>query len=212
LKGLLTQKFPEQDFDNQPEPEPDFKPELNQTPTPFPRKEPKMPSVNQFYGSGETLREADLAGRDVTVTIANVLFREFDDGNKIELQFSETDKKLILNVTNARTIADMYGDNTDGWAGRPITLFPTTTDFSGKRVACIRIREAVQQLQPQTAMAGAPLQQPQQFAPQPPQQVIPQQVPQQYGQSPVQQAMPAQQPPQQAPQGHPAALEDEIPF
>lgn len=99
-----------------------------------------MPSVNEFYGSGETLKAADLQGRDCPVTISQIQFREFDDGNKIELSFNGTDKKLILNKTNAQTIADLLGDETNNWVGQQITLFPTQTDYNGRQVACIRVR------------------------------------------------------------------------
>ena len=44
------------------------------------------------------------------------------------------------NRTNARTIAELYGPETNDWRGRHITLFPTTTDFRGASVDCIRVR------------------------------------------------------------------------
>jgi len=50
-------------------------------------------------------------------------------------------KKLACNKTNAASIKGMYGRNTDGWIGKSITLYPTTTTVgSEKGVPCIRIR------------------------------------------------------------------------
>ena len=47
---------------------------------------------------------------------------------------------LALNKTNAKTIAQLYGTNPTKWAGKLITLYPTTTDVAGRTEDCIRIR------------------------------------------------------------------------
>ena len=49
------------------------------------------------------------------------------------------EQRLTLNTTNARTLAELFGDDSDGWAGKQIVLFASTTDFSGKQVGCLRI-------------------------------------------------------------------------
>ena len=46
----------------------------------------------------------------------------------------------MLNKTNANTIADIFGEETDNWYGHPIEVYPSETDYQGKRVACIRVR------------------------------------------------------------------------
>ena len=43
--------------------------------------------------------------------------------------FDGTDKGLVLNKTNLNTIARLYGDDTDLWIGKPITLFATEVQF-----------------------------------------------------------------------------------
>lgn len=86
---------------------------------------------------------ADLQGREVEVTIANVVMEAMDTNtgeHKPCAYFHGTPKGLVLNKTNANTIADAYGDDTDQWIGHPITLFPSMTDFAGKQVACIRVK------------------------------------------------------------------------
>ena len=50
------------------------------------------------------------------------------------------DLPLLLNKTNAKTIAQLYGNRPTAWAGKLITLYPTTTEAFGKTEDCIRIR------------------------------------------------------------------------
>ncbi len=52
---------------------------------------------------------------------------------------------MICNKTNSKTIAAMYGNYVEQWAGKRITLFVATTrspDGTGD-VPCIRIRPIV---------------------------------------------------------------------
>ena len=54
--------------------------------------------------------------------------------------FEELEKGLVLNKTNGKTIAAMYGNDTDDWAGKPITLYATEVNFQGTMTPCVRIR------------------------------------------------------------------------
>ena len=94
--------------------------------------------LNDIFSS-DSLKATDLRS-ETPVTIESCEVKDFDDGSKIILRFVGADKSLICNKTNARTIADMYGTNTDGWVGKVITLFPTQTDYNGRQVACIRVK------------------------------------------------------------------------
>ena len=90
------------------------------------------------------IRAADLQCRDITLTIARFSSEEevANDGTtKPVIFFHGTEKGLVLNVVNADTIAAIAGEETDVWIGQQITLYPTKTDFGGKRVDCIRIRD-----------------------------------------------------------------------
>jgi len=91
---------------------------------------------------GSYLKAADLRGQDVKVVIENVTTDEIGGEPKLVVHFRGKDRGLVLNKTNAYTIAQQHGDETDGWSGREITLFPSQTDFQGKQVACIRVRLA----------------------------------------------------------------------
>ena len=89
------------------------------------------------------IRAVDLQGRDITLTIARFSPEEVvakDGSKKPVIFFHGTEKGLVLNVVNGDTIDEMAGD-TDNWPGQKITVYATKTDFGGKRVDCIRIRE-----------------------------------------------------------------------
>jgi hypothetical protein len=88
----------------------------------------------------------DLDGRERIVTITKVVpgavggHQGRKKSNKAILHVRELDKPLVCNVTNARTIAGLYGADTRTWVGKRITLYPTTTQFGPDTVDCIRVR------------------------------------------------------------------------
>lgn len=96
----------------------------------------------------EHLGAWDLQGRDVTVTIEDVKGGVLigEGGKKAKkpiLKFVKKEKTMACNVTNARTIAGMYGNDVNGWKGKRITIYPTITQFGGKEMECIRVRPTV---------------------------------------------------------------------
>jgi hypothetical protein len=90
------------------------------------------------------LKESDLKGREVTVTIRSVEMEDVGTDSSPEekpvLHFNGKEKGLVLNRTNAGAIAAEYGDEMDDWAGKKVIIYPTTTPFKGKTVPCLRIR------------------------------------------------------------------------
>lgn len=86
-----------------------------------------------------------LEPRQVTITKVEMDNVGDDSGNKPVAYFNEEAKGLVLNVTNARQIAKLYGDETESWTGKAITIFATTTDFRGDIVDCIRVRPPADQ-------------------------------------------------------------------
>lgn len=103
---------------------------------------------DQLMHPTDYLAAVELKGRDVTLTIATVQFEDLQmQGGKKErkpvLSFNGTKKKLVVNKTNADSIAQMYGTKADEWPGKRITLYPTMTMVGRKQEPCIRVRETV---------------------------------------------------------------------
>ena len=96
----------------------------------------------------EYLGAWDLKGRDVTVTIRDVKAGTVsgDAGRKSSkalLYFEKAEKAMVCNITNARTVAAMYGVDTSKWIGKRVTLYATTTQMGPETKDCIRIRPTV---------------------------------------------------------------------
>jgi hypothetical protein len=91
----------------------------------------------------------DLQGKDRTVTIERVVGKELtaNGGRKSKkpvIYFKGAEKGFALNKTNGKVIAALYGPNTEQWAGKKITLYPTKTTFGSEEMDCIRVRPTVQ--------------------------------------------------------------------
>jgi hypothetical protein len=96
----------------------------------------------------EYLGAWDLKGRDVTVTIREVRSGKVkgDAGRssaKAIIFFKGAEKGMVCNITNARTIAGLYGTDTEKWVGKKVILWPTVTEMAGETKDCIRIRPTV---------------------------------------------------------------------
>jgi hypothetical protein len=106
-----------------------------------------MATTADFFPSNY-LKASDLAGKERQLTISHIETRTFDNDTKRKpvALFKETGSKgLVLNKTNFVTLAAIHGDNTDGWAGKPITIYPDFTSYQGKPIETIRIRRATAQ-------------------------------------------------------------------
>lgn len=115
------------------------------------REENSM-NINEVYpDTSSSLKAEDLKGSRVKVQIASVKVQEFENdgkkGNKLVLSFVGKEKTLVLNKTNANSIAKMFGPDTDNWIDGTIQIYPTTTTFGDKKdVPCIRVYEEPPQL------------------------------------------------------------------
>ena len=94
--------------------------------------------IDQLYPS-RFLRCADLNGRPRRVTISGLKSEDVGGEQKNVLAFTD-ETLLILNKTNARSIAKLYGVETRGWSGKDIVLVPAQVDFRGDIVDAIRVR------------------------------------------------------------------------
>lgn len=84
------------------------------------------------------------AGGEMELTIFTVEIKEFDGENGKErkpiIVFAEDNKRMVCNKTNGNILAEMFGDNTDQWLNKKITLIVQEVDFAGKRTPAIRIK------------------------------------------------------------------------
>lgn len=99
--------------------------------------------INPDYIGAYSLNE----GEDLTVKINFVQVEEITgSGGKKEhctVAHLVNEKPMILNVTNSKTIAKLYGPYIEDWQGKLITLFASTTRLAGETVECLRIRPSV---------------------------------------------------------------------
>lgn len=113
------------------------------------------------------IRAADLDGRPYTLTISGVQMEDLerDDGSErsaATVTFKEAKRQLVLNRTNALCIAAMFGDDTDGWLGKRITLYPERdTSPVNETGWCIRVKGSPDLSAPVTATIRLPRRKPQ---------------------------------------------------
>lgn len=84
-------------------------------------------------------------GKDVVVVIdhcegAKIKGTTGEEKKAPVLYFQGKKKAMVLNATNSKTIAKLYGRHIEKWAGKPVALYGTRTLAFGEEVECIRIR------------------------------------------------------------------------
>lgn len=93
------------------------------------------------------VKAGDLNGRAVTLTIKELKIEKMGHGAEEErkpvLYFDKATKGLVLNRTNAMIIAGLYGNETDDWRGKRITIYPTKVRAFGAMHDAIRVREEI---------------------------------------------------------------------
>lgn len=119
-------------------------------------------NVNALFPS-KFVAASDLLAQDCTVTIAAIKKEPVgqDEEERPVLYFAGYTKGMVLNRTNAKRISTFYGQEVEGWIGKPITLYPSETEFAGETVPCIRVRQTP------PAVAAVPVAAVQQPIPQP---------------------------------------------
>jgi len=104
-----------------------------------------------YFGAWSLLDPKTGKAREVVVEIEkaqseNLKTAQTPKGKrKLVLRLKGQAKGLVINSTNAITIASMYGDNTDGWAGKKIALYvgQARNPQDGSMVPAIRVRPKV---------------------------------------------------------------------
>lgn len=89
--------------------------------------------------SGSYFKAADFT-TPRTFVIESVAEATFDEGSKPAIKFRGETQQLVLNRTNAFTMAHALGDDTDSWRGHQIQVFSVPTFFQGKQVKGICVQ------------------------------------------------------------------------
>ena len=117
------------------------------------QKETKMTTKRTLKNAAELfpsafIKVADIeaAGGEVTLRIAGLDLETFEDPKTKEkeekpiLLFSDAEKSLILNKTNARVLTARFGNDLESWTGKEITLIVATVESFGEMVPAIRVK------------------------------------------------------------------------
>ena len=89
------------------------------------------------------LAASDLNGETLKVTISGYRMFRFPDQDKdrLILGFSDNDKELVCNITNANMIVEVLGtDDMDAWIDKPIVLKSERVPFGGKITDALRVQ------------------------------------------------------------------------
>lgn len=91
----------------------------------------------------EALDLGDKIGDERVFVISGVEVREVgsDRVRKGVVLFKDFERGFVLNKTNSRTIAALFGSDTKEWVGKRIALYRSETAFQGKTVPCVRVRD-----------------------------------------------------------------------
>jgi hypothetical protein len=97
--------------------------------------------ISQAYPS-KYLKSDDLGDKTVRVVMDFVEVQDVGDGEfKPVLYFQGKDRGMVLNLTNANTIAAVYGDETADWKGQELVIYvDRNVMFGAKRTGGLRVR------------------------------------------------------------------------
>jgi hypothetical protein len=91
------------------------------------------------------VKAADLMGREITKTIKTVKLEELEgvDGTKkakVIVYFSDSQKMWVVPRTCGEALRAMFGEETEKWAGKRVTLFSKKVDSFGEEVDAVRVK------------------------------------------------------------------------
>ena len=103
-----------------------------------------MANINDAFPSNY-LKVSDLKGSQPVVVIDRVEFEPVGRQREMKpiLYFAGKEKGIVLNKTNANTVAHLAGTpETTEWTGVRIRLYSTHVEFQGETVEAIRVKAA----------------------------------------------------------------------
>lgn len=109
---------------------------------------------SKYVGAWDFMNEEGVP-REGVVTIDKVekgeVVSQSGKARKPVIWFKGKEKPFVCNVTNAKTIARMYGNDPREWEGKSITLYVGEANNQGETVPALRVRPT-----PPRAAVGKP--------------------------------------------------------
>jgi hypothetical protein len=106
------------------------------------------------------LKAADFGDQEKKFRIKSVTPEELgvgkDKETKLVVWFTNDEHGLVLNRTNNRTLRAAYGDDTAGWVGKVIAIFPMMVDVRGKLTPALRVRIPPPKKKPEATATASP--------------------------------------------------------
>lgn len=117
-----------------------------------------MPKLGDLFPSNY-LKSSDFSEEEDTIyTIKELKSQTLGQGKDAEdkyvMYFDEVTKGMVLNKTNAKVIATLYGDDTDDWEGKKIALYLTEVEFNGETMLGIRVRKRTPKIKSESKAAA----------------------------------------------------------
>ena len=92
---------------------------------------------------GKFLKAADVKETPLIAVISYVEKEKVGQGSdqkeKPVMYFQDADKPMVVNSTNWDTLAEAYGEDSDGWSGCKIKVYSAPTQYQGKRTEGLRV-------------------------------------------------------------------------
>ena len=96
-------------------------------------------NLDDFFPT-KYMKAAELNGQIHTLNVSHIEAAEVGGEQKPIVHFSDTDKLLVLNKTNALVIAKRHGTDMATWKNFPLEVYPENVTFKGSIVEAIRVR------------------------------------------------------------------------
>ena len=114
------------------------------------------PSKSMLLGSHNLNDGEELVAKIQTVSIEAIKDKNGKDEEVAILRFYNA-PPMVLNITNSRAIACLYGDLYEHWIDKSIQLFATEVRSFGSTVTALRVREAIPKTDEDTSQLEASL-------------------------------------------------------
>jgi hypothetical protein len=90
---------------------------------------------------GKFFRAEDVQAPVVrTIAGATIEMLGEEQEKNLVVAFSDDGRRLVAKPTRRSQLVELFGDDTDLWAGRQVELYTAMVPFAGKRVPSIQVR------------------------------------------------------------------------